>query len=108
MNQLSELERQNLLAVANSPEFGRLPTSLIVPRLPDQGEYVASESTIYRVLNATNQLKHRSANKPPQTAAQTACAMREDIGRIVLLGHHLPADAGQGNLFLSIPVHGYL
>ena len=77
-SRLSELERQRLLAIANSPEFGHLPPSQIVPRLADQGEYVASESTFYRVLKAENQLKHRGAEKPakprhkPRALAATA------------------------------------
>ena len=65
-NQLSELERERMLAIANSAEFGHLSPSQIVPRLADQGEYVASESTFYRVLKAANQLKHRGAEKPPK------------------------------------------
>ncbi len=77
-NRLSELERQRVLAIANSPEFGHLPPSQIVPRLVDQGEYVASESTFYRVLKAENQLKHRGAERPakprhkPRALAATA------------------------------------
>ncbi len=63
-NRLSEVERQRILAIANSLEFGHLPPSQIVPRLVDQGEYVASESSFYRVLKAENQLKHRGAEKP--------------------------------------------
>ena len=63
-NQLSDLERQRVLEIANSPEFGHLPPSQIVPRLADQGKYVASESTFYRVLKAENQLTHRGAEKP--------------------------------------------
>jgi transposase InsO family protein len=60
-NKLDELERQGILAVANSAEFGHLPPSQIVPRLADQGTYLASESTFYRVLTAANQVKHRNA-----------------------------------------------
>jgi transposase InsO family protein len=60
------LERQRLLAVANSAEFGHLPPSQIVPRLVDQGQYIASESTFYRVLRAENQLQHRGAERPAQ------------------------------------------
>jgi transposase InsO family protein len=77
-NRLSDVERQRVLAIANSPEFGHLPPSQIVPRLVDQGEYVASESTFYRVLKAENQLKHRGAEKPakprhkPRALAATA------------------------------------
>src|ERR1035437_2898898 len=44
-NQLDELERERLLAIANSPQFGHLSPSQIDPRLVDQGQYVASEST---------------------------------------------------------------
>lgn len=65
-NKLSELERKRLLAVMNSDEFGNLPPSQIVPRLADRGQYLASESTIYRVLKAENQLAHRSAERPAQ------------------------------------------
>ena len=49
-NALSAQERQAVLAVAQSEEFGHLCPSQIVPRLADQGNYVASESTFYRVL----------------------------------------------------------
>lgn len=65
-NRLSELERKRLLAVANSNEFGHLSPSQIVPRLADQGQYVASESTFYRILKAESQLKHRGAERPAQ------------------------------------------
>lgn len=65
-NRLSGLEREQLLAVANSEEFASLPPSQIVPRLADQGVYLASESTFYRVLRAQNQLSHRGAECPAQ------------------------------------------
>lgn len=65
-NRLSALERDQLLAVANSEEFASLPPSQIVPRLADQGVYLASESTFYRVLKAHNQLGHRGAERPAQ------------------------------------------
>ena len=63
-NKLDDLERQRILAVANSAEFGHLPPSQIVPRLADQGSYLASESSFYRILNAANQVKHRGAARP--------------------------------------------
>jgi len=65
-NRLSELERKRLLSVVNSDEYGSLPPSQIVPRLADKGEYIASESTIYRVLKAEDQLAHRGAARPSQ------------------------------------------
>ena len=63
-NKLDDLERQRILALANSAEFGHLPASQIVPRLADQGSYLASESSFYRVLSAANQIKHRNATRP--------------------------------------------
>jgi transposase InsO family protein len=65
-NRLSVLERQKVLTVANSVEFGSLPPSQIVPILADRGDYIASESTFYRILRAENQLKHRGAERPAQ------------------------------------------
>ena len=69
-SKLSEGERINLLAVANSAEFGHLPPSQIVPRLADRGEYLACESTFYRVLRAENQLMHRRAERPGHPRAK--------------------------------------
>ena len=63
-NKLSALERQRLVAVANSDEFGHLPPGQIVPRLADRGLYLASESTFNRVLKAEHQLRHRGAERP--------------------------------------------
>ena len=65
-SRLTRLERERLLALLNSTEFGHLPPSQIVPRLADRGQYIASESTMYRVLKAENQLKHRGAERPAQ------------------------------------------
>lgn len=63
---LSDAERADVLAVANSEEFGHLPPSQIVPRLADQGRYLASESTFYRILRANHQLTHRRSERPAQ------------------------------------------
>lgn len=58
-NQLSDDERQQILAVCNAPPYSQLPPYQIVPRLADQGIYLASESSFYRILKAANQLTHR-------------------------------------------------
>ena len=63
-NKLTELERQRVIKVANESDFAHLPPSQIVPKLADQGQYIASEATFYRVLNENNQLKHRDKSKP--------------------------------------------
>jgi putative transposase len=63
-NRLSASERQALLTVANCEEFAHLAPSQIVPRLADQGQYIASESSFYRVLKAAQQLQHRGPERP--------------------------------------------
>lgn len=65
-NGLSALERERLLMVANSEEFGKLPPSQIVPILADRGQYIASESSFYRIMRAENQLRHRGAERPAE------------------------------------------
>ncbi len=76
-NKLRSDERSRLLAVANSAEFGHLPPSQIVPRLADRGDYIASESTFYRVLREENQLTHRRADRTaqPRRKPRALCAM---------------------------------
>lgn len=74
-NKLSEDERQQILVVANSAEFASSPPSQIVPTLVDRGEYLASESTIYRILKAEAQQHHRGRAKKPGTRVVTShCA----------------------------------
>jgi transposase InsO family protein len=64
-NKLSETERAAALAMLNSEEFKDLPPSQIVPRLADLGRYVASESTLYRLLREVGQLTHRRMERVP-------------------------------------------
>ncbi len=63
-NKLSDQEREQIVAVANSEEFAHLPPSQIVPQLADRGAYLASESTFYRVLGEAGQVQHRQASRP--------------------------------------------
>jgi putative transposase len=75
-HKLTESERAEVLAIANSDEFGHLPPSQIVPRLADQGRFIASESTFYRLLRAENQLAHRRNERLAQkrTKPRAICA----------------------------------
>ena len=76
-NALSEAERQTLVTLCNSPEYAHLPPSQIVPRLADQGRYLASEATFYRVLRATGQQQHRGrSQRPRRYAAPTTHAAK--------------------------------
>jgi putative transposase len=63
-NALAAEERAHLLEVANSEPYRDLSPKQIVPRLADEGIYIASESTFYRVLEAEGQNTHRQPTKP--------------------------------------------
>ena len=63
-NALTPAERAKVLEVVNSPEYRDLPPKQVVPRLADDGRYIGSESTIYRILRAEGQDAHRGRVKP--------------------------------------------
>jgi transposase InsO family protein len=63
-NAFTPNERAQVLEVVNRPEFTDQSPKQIVPHLADQGEYIASESTIYRILRAEQQLAHRGKARP--------------------------------------------
>lgn len=62
-HKLSEQEREQVLAICHEPRFTDLPPAQIVPRLADEGVYVASESSFYRVLRAAQEQHHRGRAK---------------------------------------------
>jgi putative transposase len=64
-NKLSDTERRKVVAIATSVEFRDCSPSQIVPRLAGRGEYVASESSFYRVLRDADMQHHRARSRPP-------------------------------------------
>lgn len=66
-NKLTKEERQDVIDVVKKEEFVDLPPSQIVPKLADQSIYIASESTIYRILREEKMQQHRGQSKRPQT-----------------------------------------
>ena len=63
-NKLTEKEKGQILSIMNSDDYRDLPPSQIVPRLADKGVYIASESSIYRILREEKQLAHRGLTQP--------------------------------------------
>ena len=49
--------------IVNSPEFANQPPDQIIPILADRDQFIASESTVYRLLREKNQLTHRGKAK---------------------------------------------
>ena len=64
-NKLTPAEYREVRAIVTSPEFRDLAPSQIVPRLADRGIYLASESTIYRILRKEEMQHHRGASRQP-------------------------------------------
>lgn len=73
-NKLSAQERAEVLRTVNEPRFASLPPTQIVPILADEGRYLASESTLYRILRQERQLAHRvPCRTPTRRAAPRHC-----------------------------------
>lgn len=64
-NALSAVERAVILETVNSATYCDLSPHQIVPRLADAGQYLASASTVYRVLRDAELLAHRGRATAP-------------------------------------------
>ena len=68
-NKLSTVEQRAVLDACNRTAYAHLPPSQIVPLLADDGVYLASESTFYRVLKAHDQHHRRGRAQAPRKHA---------------------------------------
>lgn len=75
-NKLDAQERLAVLAAANQPGYASLTPHQIVPKLADEGIYLASESTFYRVLKAAGQGQRRGRSKTARARAITTHVAR--------------------------------
>jgi putative transposase len=64
---LSELERKEVLAVLHSPDHVDEAPATVYAKLLDEGIYLASVSTMYRILRAADEVRERrrQATHPP-------------------------------------------
>lgn len=58
-HKLSIQERQNIINVINEMRFAHLPPAQIVAILAEEGNYIGSEMTIYRIMREEGLLNHR-------------------------------------------------
>jgi putative transposase len=65
-NKLTSEERLQIIEICNSPEYASKPPCEIVPALADEGIYIASESTIYRILREEKMQNHRGRAEAPK------------------------------------------
>lgn len=64
-NKLSPAERDRILRLLTSPRFREMSPNQIVPLLADEGKYLASEATLYRILREEALNAHRGRAKAP-------------------------------------------
>ena len=64
-NKLTPNERQQVLDTVNEKRFASMPPCEIVPTLADEGKYIASESTFYRILREEEMQNHRGRSQEP-------------------------------------------
>lgn len=72
-NKLTLAQREEILAVMNSSKYQNLSPCTVVPLLADNDIYLASESTLYRILREEKQLTHRQCSKSPKHYKPKAC-----------------------------------
>jgi putative transposase len=70
---LTPEERARVIDIATSPRFRNLSVRQIVPTLADEGVYVASESSFYRVLHERKLMAHRSHVRPSRGRNKPRC-----------------------------------
>lgn len=64
-NKLSAEERQAVISAVNDPKHASMPPCELVPALADEGVYIGSESTIYRILREEKMQNHRGRAEAP-------------------------------------------
>jgi len=62
-NKLRKGQRERLLSVLNSREYRDLSPKQVIPLLADEGQYMGSESTAYRLLRAEGLMQHRERSR---------------------------------------------
>jgi transposase InsO family protein len=65
-NALTDKEKQEIIDISLSAEHVDLPVGQLVVRLVDQGIFIASERTFYRVMHAQRLIQHRGRARPRQ------------------------------------------
>ena len=65
-HRLSIAEEERFLALATSPRFSDLTPEHIVALLAQEGLYIASASTLYRILRKRKALAHRQESRKPR------------------------------------------
>lgn len=64
-NKLTSEEIRTIIDTVTKPEYASMPPCELVPALADEGIYIGSESTIYRILHEEKMQNHRGRSEAP-------------------------------------------
>jgi putative transposase len=89
-NALTPAERQQLLEVLHQRRFCDLPPTQVWARLLDEGTYLASISTMYRLLRAHGESRDRRRQRTHPATAKPQLLARKPKRRVVVGYHQAP------------------
>lgn len=81
-NKLSQAERDAVLAVCNRHCYRSAAPAFIVADQLDQGQYLASESTVYRILREHEQMNHRGRQQAPKSKGPATTHTATDANQL--------------------------
>ena len=106
-HKLTAEERQQVIDTVNDPRFADLTPAQIIAILAEEGVYIASEMSFYRIMREEGLLHHRGSTKPPrEPRPPQAGGQRAEPD--LELGHHPAAQQNQRPVALSLHGDGCL
>lgn len=105
-NALDAAERAQILAVLCEPRFADKAVAQVWAELLDEGVYLGSQSTMYRILRAQHDAGAAAGGHAP-AVGQTR-AGRPPTQRRVVLGHHQAGGAGARGVLPALRDAGHL
>ena len=104
---LNEVQRKQVLTVLHCDEHVDEAPATVYAKLLDQGIYLASTSTMYRILRANDEVRERrrQATHPAATKPELLATQAQ---RDLLLGHHQAARPTEVDLLLPLRDHRHL
>ena len=99
VHRFSPQERQRVLNTVTEPDFADLTPAQIVAILAEDGVYVGSESTIYRIMREEGLLTHRLRSRPARAPRATPVLEATGIHQVLAWDITLLPGPSKGQFF---------